>query len=224
MLNGDSKKDVEKFMNEFFEEECLLKSKFFVFFLSCTNMKKFKNRKNKEYETSFFNFFRDKNQSPNKTQNNKKKNGANSKLIADVNPEENEELVRELKTNLFVEDLTAQMRSRTEGVAKAGQLYERITELQNELNEKLAELGNIFCNLSNGYSLLEQNAGSEIRAIVPNASQLYGSLKLIFFNLSNALSTQAETFTKFLKPSFSLIEEASTQFLEVWLDNDDIDA
>lgn len=53
-FRGNQKVDIESYLNYLLSIKLLLKSRFLVFFLSCTNLKKFYSRREDEYKTSVF--------------------------------------------------------------------------------------------------------------------------------------------------------------------------
>lgn len=53
-FRGNQKDDIEGYLNYLLSVKPLLKSRFLVFFLSCTNLKKFYSRREEEFKTSVF--------------------------------------------------------------------------------------------------------------------------------------------------------------------------
>lgn len=214
---------IETFMNSLFEAEPLLKSRFLVFFLSCTNNKKFNKRKAREFtkEKSIFSIFgggakpvRRLNRDGFQTNISLSRQEGASRIIADVNMD-NQELVTQLKQNLFIEDLNRFCDYQSSLVQRASTIYSEFEGLLTRLNEKMAEMGNIFYDLSKTYSKIESDSLEDISKVVPSTSQLFGSLKLIFFNLSNSLSTQSSNLDKYLQPSFNFLKEVNKEIREM---------
>lgn len=58
IFNGKNKSNIEVYMNSLLNNSDLLKSRFFIFFLSCTNRKKFYDRKDKEFDDTIIKKFK----------------------------------------------------------------------------------------------------------------------------------------------------------------------
>jgi hypothetical protein len=50
LFNGESLEDIEKYVNSLLSVPMLLKSRFLIFFLSCTNLMKFYQRREREFK------------------------------------------------------------------------------------------------------------------------------------------------------------------------------
>lgn len=169
----------------------ILKSQFFVYFLSCQNTNKFYDRRKVEFSNSWFT---DVKRLFTPTQE------EIIRISRQVTEAQNEkpqhQLTEEMKQHIFLEDMT--------NFSKLNKKYHEslITEFQNlfsnmaETVQILGRLASSFENLFSNHLELEKHSVPAVADIFPPTSRIYSELKTIFYRMQNTTKHSREETKK----------------------------
>lgn len=170
------------------------KSEFLNFFLSCTNSKKFYDRRDLEFNDSWVKDMKNKISTmlddpitSLQDQNTKKVTGA-------------DQLSDDQRRHIFLEDVThyARVNRRIHR-----ELPEELTQLifyLEQVANKLATIGNLFEKLTATHKEIELHKVAAVFEIQPANSKLYSDLKSTFFKWNNSMVTMKSELKRIFEP------------------------
>jgi len=211
--------DIEVFINRILQNPHMVKSQFLTFFLSCNNMKKFYERKDVEYDDSFFKGL--------KTTFHKiiddpvaaidhKKEQKHQELLAEKNKEvASQPMTEEQKKHVFLEDLTNYIALNLKLQKELQLEFTKLSEGMEEVASRMSKVGTLMEKISSNYKELEKYDVSAISSIKPPNSRLYSDLKTCFFKWNNTFLQNKVELKKLLEQRVGNQIARATTYIEV---------
>ena len=186
-----------------------------IFFLSCTNEKKFYQRKEKEFKNSILKNFSSKINkfvdNPNENSNNKEEL---PRMMEELDQEDDAYLDEKISVHLFLEDLKECSKVNKPLLAQAQKGINDISHLMKQMKDKMLALGNTFNELSQSFKEIEKTKRPEILEINPLHSRIYHELKMSFSRWSNLFEHEHKHLEKLFVPTVKLLRETNKKNLE----------
>lgn len=211
--------EIEVFINRILQNPHMVRSQFLTFFLSCTNMKKFYERKDVEYDDSMFKSF--------KTSLHKiiddpvglidpSRVSKTQELLAEKNKEvATIPMSDEQKTHVFLEDLTNYVALNLKYQKDLQTEFGHLVKGMEEVAHRMSSIGTIMEKISANHKELEKYDVGAVVCIEPPNSRLYSDLKTSFFKWNNTFLQNKAEIKKLLEQRLgNQIARAST-YVEV---------
>lgn len=210
LFQGNDAEDIESYMNYLLTENSVLHSRFLIFFLSCTNMKKFYDKKEKEYKKEEgFKWFDGKNSKFESTET-----PSQSERPKDLNSIESQQS-EERSLHLFLEEAHPHVMANSKLYSQAKKLLDNVRRDLRSASDSLKQLAELYSKFSITYSDIEAAEKQEIGQFDPKLSSLYDNLKTSMFQLSNSLEQKANIFKKFFEKNVQDLTITSASLCKV---------
>jgi hypothetical protein len=219
VFQGKDKEDIESYMNYLLTEEQILDSKFFLFFISCSNLVKFYTKKDKEYNPKAWEKWISSNtqlpmqKSPGKAPSTVS-GISESKSATTAGKDRSTRNGEEIKMHHFLEGASPIILTQKRIMER---LFKVIDELKSNLKQassNMKELGELFSNLGEGYAEIEKSEREELAKVKPSLSHLYINLKKSIFQMSNTLEQKHNIFKRFFERNLTDISENLTNMVD----------
>lgn len=219
-FDGETETDLENYVKYLLNKPNIHKSRFLVFFLSCSNNQKFKSKKEKEFSSRAFSrmkrsykniretapgMFEGEEQDPNISVLDQ------IHLTKEIDQEED----IKLKRHIFLEDLRFVTKHNKQYLEQGSQVLSEILSLLDQVKTKMSDLGAIFQELSTSVLELEESKMDDLQEIKPTISKICKDLKLSFYSWSNIYSHQTKHIKKLFEPCFKKLNQENESISEV---------
>lgn len=211
-FDGQSSSDVETFMNKVIQNDHLRGSQFLAFFLSCTNIKRFYDRRKVEYNNSWI--------KDAKVKINNLMEGASAvhaakdlsnKISASTGVQASND---DMKKHAFLEDATNFMKLNTKAHSEIMNDIAQIGFHLDSLVNKLVKVGNLMEQLRGHQIELEKHSVSAISELNPKPSEVYESIKSMFYRWANSFQVEKTDFKKIFEPRLGNILSKNEKLVE----------
>lgn len=205
-------------MNYLLTENDALYSRFLIFFLSCTNLKKFYQKKEKEFNpVSWEKWLKSQSNTytsvPEAHHGSKRDSLKEPPKTLDMKPNESES--SETKLHLFLEEVYPHIISNSKQYQKATVVVEDLKTHLKQVSTDLKRLGEIYSDLFQSFGEIEKSNRPEIAQISPSVSGLYHGLKQSMFQLSNTFEQHLNNFKRFFEKNMSELNHSSEALAKV---------
>ncbi len=212
-FDGHSTKDVEVFINKIIENDHLRGSQFLAFFLNCTNTKRFYDRRKVEYNNSWIKDAKVKinNIMEGSSAVNAAKDASNKITTAAGQLQASGE---DMKRHAFLEDATNFMKLNTKA---HGEIMNDLTQIGFHLEQlinKLVKVGNLMEQLRGHQMELEKHNVKAITELNPKPSEVYDSIKSMFYRWANSFQVEKQDFKKMFEPRLGNILSRNEKLVE----------
>lgn len=187
LFNGSNKEDVEKYVNSLLTIPGLMKSRFLIFFLSCTNLKKFYERREREFKQTVMKSLSKKFEGiMDTTSKNSSVSGVNLNESNDMSMTDGailnvltqadgtksiqikgQKLDDNLTIHMFLEDLRFLSKHQREKLSSFRTGLKDLLDMLDSVKTKMMDLGNIFSEIQTSHKELEETGRPEITKIKP---------------------------------------------------------
>jgi len=212
IFKGKNQEEIESYMNYLLTEEQILESKFFLFFISCSNLVKFYTKKDKEYNPKAWEkWISSNNQLPMRKSSAKEPSTASAiidpKSSIMPSKEEITQIGEQTKVHQFLEASSPVVLTHGRVMERLFKVIEELKANLKQASANLKELGELFSNLGEGYAEIEKSDRPELAKVKPSLSHLYINLKKSIFQMSNTLEQKHNIFKRFFERNLTEISE-----------------
>lgn len=211
--------EIEVFINRTIQNPHMVRSQFLTYFLSCTNMKKFYERKDVEYDNSMFKGLKStlhKIIDDPATFIDNTREQRNQELLADKNKEVADiPMTEEQKMHVFLEDLTNYVALNLKYQKDLQNEFSKLIEGLEDVANRMSKIGTVMEKISANHKELEKYDVQAIMNIKPPNSRLYSDLKTSFFKWNNTFLQNKQEIKKLLEQRLGNQIARATTYIEV---------
>lgn len=217
LFEGKSQREVETFIGSVVQNPLLRQSQFLRFFLSCTNSKKFYERRKAEFSNSWIKGVKQRINTiiedpasiiEGKSSTIKNGHGTAESPLRDPASED-------MRKHAFLEDLTNVVALNRKVHKELAKELQELNFLLEQSSTKLLRVGGLFEKLHGNHLELEKHPLPALTQITPSNSKLYQELKTTFFKLHLSFAQTREELRKAFEPRLGNMVHRGKAYIEV---------
>lgn len=220
LFEGGKEKKIQNYVNYLFSKPSIHKSRFLIFFLSCTNEKKFYAKMDKEHDPKMFKKMRRNFENIMENPAELMDGGTmdpNMSILDQIELDKGRGAGEEkkLKRHIFLEDLRFVNLHNKDFLENGAKVLQELLVLISQVRKKMEELGSVFGELSSSHSEIEDTGMEDLEEIKPKLSKIYKDLKLSFYSWGNIYTHQSKHLKKLFEPCLEKLDTQNNFINEV---------